>query len=101
MINALSVNTCLKDAKAQWRRAHKVKSGWCKRNCCPSADQEAIRGMGEIIELSDSDDVIVDDQGELKESLDDPFRERDEDDASSYLQPWQIPPNIDQKDEHV
>ena len=51
--------------------------------------------MGEVIELSDSDDVIVDDQGEHKEELDDPFRERDEDDVTSFLQPWQIPPNLD------
>ena len=68
-----------------WRRAHKVKTSKWKRFCCGKSDQEAIRGQGVIIELSDSDDVIVDDQGEHKEEIDDPFQERDEGQKPVYI----------------
>jgi len=85
MINAISVNTSLKKAKEEWRRAQKVRSNMCRRICCGRSDQEAIRGQGEIIELSDSDEVIVDEKGEQKEEIDDPFRERDEGDGPLYL----------------
>ena len=90
-LNSNSMRTNLKMAKAAWYKAKKIRPHCCRRCfCCVTekAEQHSSRGEEQIVEVSDSDEIIVKDAGADGHDVDDPFQKREEEEIVELLQPW-------------